>query len=216
MEYFGWCMVMGSVWMLGESKIRQILVPNASALAALCFVMIMLSPLPILFYADNIQNGKHRKLYQNIGYIVILNFVISSILYLAKIKDYIETLPAAQLLLVIVFILVLIHLVQYIRKNKQSKTDYILLIGLFIVLVCVAIESVSVYFVATISGIFIGIAMIILLFTNIVRTIQKIHIVEEKRHQLELEIEKKENKKITLQMMESLSTTIEAKDEYTR
>ena len=216
MEYFGWCMAMGSVWMLGESKIRQILVPNASALAALCFVMIMLCPLPILFYADNIQNGKHRKLYQYIGYVVILNFVISSILYLAKIKDYIETLPVAQILLVFVFILIFIHLVQYIRKNKQAKTDYILLIGLFLVLVCVAIESVSVYFVATISGIFIGIGMNILLFTNIFRTIQKIHIVEEKRHQLELEIEKKENKKITLQMMESLSTTIEAKDEYTR
>lgn len=216
MEYFGWCMAMGSVWMLGESKIRQILVPNASALAALCFVMIMLSPLPIMFYADNIQNGKHRKLYQYIGYIVLLNFVVSSILYLTKIKDYIETLPVAQILLVFVFILVFIHLVQYIRKNKQSKTDYILLIGLFLVLLCVAIESVSVYFVATISGIFIGIGMIILLFTNIVRTIQKIHMVEEKRHHLELEIEKKQNKKITLQMMESLSTTIEAKDEYTR
>ena len=216
MEYFGWCMAMGSVWMLGESKIRQILVPNASALASLCFVMIMLSPLPIMFYADNIQNGKHRKLYQYIGYIVLLNFAISSILYLTKIKDYIETLPVAQILLVFVFILVFIHLVQYICKNKQSKTDYILLIGLFLVLLCVAIESVSVYFVATISGIFIGIGMIILLFTNIVRTIQKIHMVEEKRHHLELEIEKKQNKKITLQMMESLSTTIEAKDEYTR
>lgn len=216
MEYFGWCMAMGSVWMLGESKIRQILVPNASALAALCFVMIMLSPLPILFYADSIQNGKHRKLYQYIGYVVLLNFVVSSILYLTKIKDYIETLPVAQCILVFIFILVFIHLVQYIRKNKQSKTDYILLIGLFLVLLCVAIESVSVYFVATISGIFIGIGMIILLFTNIVRTIQKIHMVEEKRHHLELEIEKKQNKKITLQMMESLSTTIEAKDEYTR
>lgn len=216
MEYFGWCMAMGAIWMLGESKIRQILVPNASALASLCFVMIMLSPLPILFYADSIQNGKHRKLYQNIGYVVLLNFVVSSILYLTKIKDYIETLPVAQILLVFVFILVFIHLVQYIRKNKQSKTDYILLIGLFLVLVCVAIESVSVYFVATISGLFIGIGMIILLFTNIVRTIQKIHMVEEKRHHLELEIEKKQNKKITLQMMESLSTTIEAKDEYTR
>lgn len=216
MEYFGWCMVMGSVWMLGEFKIRQILVPNASALAALCFVMIMLSPLPILFYADNIQNGKHQKLYQNIGYVVILNFIVSSILYLTKVKDYIETLPVAQLLLVFVFILIFIHLMQYIRKNKQIKSDYILLIGLFLVLVCVAIESVSVYFVATISGIFIGIGMIILLFTNIIRTIQKIHIIEENRHQTELEIEKKENKKITLQMMESLSTTIEAKDEYTR
>ena len=216
MEYFGWCMAMGSVWMLGESKIRQILVPNASALASLCFVMIMLSPLPIMFYADNIQNGKHRKLYQYIGYIVLLNFAVSSILYLTKIKDYIETLPVAQILLVFVFILVFFHLVQYIRKNKQTKFDYILLIGLFLVLLCVAIESVSVYFVATISGIFIGIGMIILLFTNIFRTIQKIHMVEEKRHHLELEIEKKESKKITLQMMESLSTTIEAKDEYTR
>ena len=216
MEYFGWCMAMGSVWMLGESKIRQILVPNASALASLCFVMIMLCPLPILFYADNIQSGKHRRLYQNIGYIILLNFAISSILYLTKVKDYIETLPVAQLLLVFVFILIFIHLMQYIRKNKQIKSDYILLIGLFLVLVCVAIESVSVYFVATISGIFIGIGMIILLFTNIIRTIQKIHIIEENRHQTELEIEKKENKKITLQMMESLSTTIEAKDEYTR
>ena len=216
MEYFGWCMLMGSIWMLGESKIRQILVPNASALAALCFVMIMLSPLPILFYADNIQNGKHQKLYRNIGYVVILNFIVSSILYLTKVKDYIETLPVAQLLLVFVFILIFIHLVQYISKNKQTKSDYILLIGLFLVLVCVAIESVSVYFVATISGIFIGIGMIILLFTNIFRTIQKIHIIEEKRHQTELEIEKKENKKITLQMMQTLSTTIEAKDEYTR
>lgn len=216
MEYFGWCMAMGSVWMLGESKIRQILVPNASALASLCFVMIMLSPLPMLFYADNIQNGKHRKLYQNIGYIILLNFAISSILYLTKVKDYIETLPIAQLLLVFVFILIFIHLMQYIRKNKHTKSDYILLIGLFLVLVCVAIESVSVYFVATISGIFIGIGMIILLFTNIFRTIQKIHIIEEKHHQTELEIEKKENKKITLQMMQTLSTTIKAKDEYTR
>ena len=216
MEYFGWCMLMGSIWMLGESKIRQILVPNASALAALCFVMIMLSPLPILFYSDNIQNGKHQKLYRNIGYVVILNFIVSSILYLTKVKDYIETLPVAQLLLVFVFILIFIHLVQYIRKNKQTKSDYILLIGLFLVLVCVAIESVSVYFVATISGIFIGIGMIILLFTNIFRTIRKIQIIEEKRHQTELEIEKKENKKITLQMMQTLSTTIEAKDEYTR
>lgn len=30
MEYLGWCMVMGAIWMLGESKMRQLLVPNAS------------------------------------------------------------------------------------------------------------------------------------------------------------------------------------------
>ena len=55
MEYLGWCMVMGAIWMLGESKMRQLLVPNASALGSLCFVMILLSPLPIILYADSIQ-----------------------------------------------------------------------------------------------------------------------------------------------------------------
>ena len=39
MEYLGWCMLMGSVWMIGESKMRQILVPNASGLATSCFIM---------------------------------------------------------------------------------------------------------------------------------------------------------------------------------
>ena len=216
MEYLGWCMLMGATWMLGESKIRQILVPNASSLASLCFVMIMLSPLPILFYADSIQNGKYRKLYKYIGCIALLNFAVSSILYLTKVKDYIETLPVAQCILICVFIMVFIHLCQYIRKYSYSRSDYFLLLGLFLVLVCIAIESISVYFVSMISGIFIGIGMIILLLTNIVRTIHRIQQVEMNRHQKELDIEKKENKKITLQMMQSLSTTIEAKDEYTR
>lgn len=216
MEYLGWCMVMSATWMLGESKIRQILVPNASSLASLCFVMIMLSPLPLLFYADSIQNGKHRKLYKYIGCIALLNFAVSSILYLAKVKDYIETLPVAQCILICVFILVFIHLCQYIRKYSHSRSDYFLLFGLFLVLVCIAIESISVYFVAMISGIFIGIGMIVLLLTNIARTIHRIQLIEQTRHQKELDIEKKENKKITLQMMQSLSTTIEAKDEYTR
>ena len=31
MEYLGWCMIMGATWMLGESKIRQLLIPNSSA-----------------------------------------------------------------------------------------------------------------------------------------------------------------------------------------
>ena len=176
----------------------------------------MLSPLPLLFYADSIQNGKHRKLYKYIGCIALLNFAVSSILYLAKVKDYIETLPVAQCILICVFILIFIHLCQYIRKYSHSRSDYFLLFGLFLVLVCIAIESISVYFVAMISGIFIGIGMIVLLLTNIARTIHRIQLIEQTRHQKELDIEKKENKKITLQMMQSLSTTIEAKDEYTR
>lgn len=55
-EYLGWCMIMGATWMLGESKLKQLLFPNSSILSALCFVMIMLVPIPILFYADSLYS----------------------------------------------------------------------------------------------------------------------------------------------------------------
>lgn len=216
MEYFGWCMIMGAIWMLGESKMRQLLIPNASALASLCFVMIMLSPIPILLYANRVQNGKHERLYKGIAYVVLFNFAISSILYLLKIKDYIETLPIAQCILLFVFILVFVHLFQYIHQNKKYTSDYLLLVGLVIVMVCIVIEGLSVYFVTSVSGVFTGIGLTILLFVNIVRSIHYIQHVEEERRKQEIEKEQKHTEKMTLQMMKTLSTTMEAKDEYTR
>ena len=214
-EYFGWCMVMGAVWLLGESKLRQLLVPNASALASLCFVMIMLSPLPLLFYADSVQEGLHRKLYKWIGIGVFINFEICSILYLTKIKDYIETLPVGQLILVLVCLMVFIHLFQYLRKCK-NRLDHLILFGLFLIMLCVGIEAVSVYFVTSVSGIFIGLGMLILLFMNILRTMRNIQDMQAKSQQRQLEKEKKQSEKMTLQMMQTLASTIEDKDEYTR
>ena len=62
-------MLMGSVWMIGESKMRQILVPNASGLATSCFIMLMLCPLPISLYVNNLQKGKYKKIFQSICFI---------------------------------------------------------------------------------------------------------------------------------------------------
>ncbi len=65
--------------MLGESKIRQLLIPNSSALASF---MLRYDPSwtdsPSALYADNVQNGLHRRLY----HIVIgISLLIYSLLY---------------------------------------------------------------------------------------------------------------------------------------
>lgn len=215
MEYLGWCMIMGATWMLGESKIRQLLIPNSSALASLCFVMILLGPIPLLLYADNVQNGLHRRLYHIVIGISLLDFTVCSILAIANIADYIETLPLGQIILIGTFLMVFIHLCLYIRHRKKAS-DHLLLLAHLLVLLCVAAECVSVYFVTSLSGLFIGIGMLILLFVNIVRTLRSIQHIENTRQQLELEHKQKQTENLSLQMMQTLSTTIEAKDEYTR
>ena len=112
MEYLGWCMVMGAVWMLGESKLRQFLVPNASALGSLCFVMILLCPLPILFFADSLQKGLHHRFYVCLGSIAMINFAVCTILTAAGIADYIETMPVSHGILAITVATIFVHLFQ--------------------------------------------------------------------------------------------------------
>lgn len=215
MEYLGWCILLAAAWMIGESKLRQILVPNASALSQLCFLMIMLGPLPIIYYIDSIQNKRHWKLLRWMEYVAILDFVVCCMLHLTGMVDFIQTLPVSQGILAVILILVtgtvcydLYH--GYIRKNRY------ILVGLFVAVASVVVESLAVYFVVSISGIFIGIGMLVLFFVNLVRTISQVRDLERTRQQQELRKRRKQMEIMSLQMIQTLATTIEAKDEYTR
>lgn len=215
MEYLGWCMLMCSVWMIGESKVRQLLVPNASGLAVSCFVMIMLCPLPISLYINSLQQGKYKKLFLGICVIATLNFIICTILHLTGIADYIETLPVTHFILVITFLAVIFSfLIGYL--DHKDRSDHMLFLGLLVTIFAVIFEEISVYYTVSISGVFVGIAMLILLFMNIIRTIHIIRDIIKQQQRQELDQRKKHMKEMSLQLMQMLSTTIEAKDEYTR
>ena len=215
MEYLGWCMLMGSVWMIGESKMRQLLVPNASGLATSCFIMLMLCPLPISLYVNNLQKGKYKKIFQSICFIALLNFIICTILHLTGIADYIETMPAAHAILIITFLAVIItFLIGY--WNHRSRSDCLLFFGLLITMLSVIFEAISVYYKVSVSGVFVGIAILILLFMNVIYTIHIIRDIIKHQQQEELDKRKKNIEEMSLQLMQMLSTTIEAKDEYTK
>lgn len=215
MEYLGWCMLMGSVWMIGESKMRQILVPNASGLATSCFIMLMLCPLPISLYVNNLQKGKYKKIFQSICFIALLNFIICTILHLTGVADYIETMPAAHAILIITFLAVILtFLIRY--WNHRSRSDCLLFFGLLITMLSVIFEAISVYYKVSVSGLFVGIAILILLFINVIYTIHIIRDIIKRQQQEELDKRKKNIEEMSLQLMQMLSTTIEAKDEYTK
>lgn len=215
MEYLGWCMLMGSVWMIGESKMRQILVPNASGLATSCFIMLMLCPLPISLYVNNLQKGKYKKIFQSICFIALLNFIICTILHLTGVADYIETMPAAHAILIITFLAVILtFLIRY--WNHRSRSDCLLFFGLLITMLSVIFEAISVYYKVSVSGVFVGIAILILLFINVIYTIHIIRDIIKRQQQEELDKRKKNIEEMSLQLMQMLSTTIEAKDEYTK
>lgn len=215
MVYLGWCMVLGAIWMLGESKLRQVFVSNTSALAALCFVVVMLCPVPVLLYVDSVQEGRYRRLFNVIECVAILNLVTCSILQLAEIADYLDMLYISHIILIVTFAIVLITFLIDWRKDRVKKYRLIV-IGLGLAMIGAIVESVSAYFVVHVSGLFLGSGLLILLSFTIVATIKDIRNLENRRQAEQLEKRRKQTEATSLQFIQTLSVAIEAKDEYTK
>lgn len=186
MEYLGWCILMGAAWMLGESKMRQLWIPNVSILSAVCFLVILLCPVPVLIYMDSVQKKRYTRMYHAIGYAAVADFVVCTLLHLAGVKDFIETLPVSQGILVITFLAVCTTFgIDFFRKRAGEYG--LTLIGMLIAMMSVVVEVVSTYYVVVLSGIFTGIGMLVLLFANIVRTVQSVRDMEIQKKRIEKE-----------------------------
>ena len=214
MEYLGWCVFVAAVWMLGESKMRQLFVPNPSALSTLCFVMIMLSPIAIGYYMDTLLKGRYRKIFGVVENIAFLNLLICSVLHILGIVDYIESLQVAHMILVGTVLIVFITMICDLKRGYVSEKYTFL--SIILAMAAAVTESLLVYFRVSTSGIFIGTGMLILLCTNLLKTIRNIQKMESQRQRAEMNKRRKQMETMSLQMMQTLSTTIEAKDEYTR
>ena len=215
LEYLGWCIVLGAAWLLGESKMRQLFFSNTSVLASLCFLLIMLCPIPILFYVDSMQHGRYKKIYVGIECVALLNMFLSSILQFAEIADYLDTLFVSHIILGVTFLAVFITIFLDYRKGRLQ--EYLLVvIGLLGGMLGAVIELVSVYFVVSVSGVFLGGGLLFVLICTIIQTIKNLRDLENKRHQEQMESRRKQTEAMSLQMIQTLSTTIEAKDEYTK
>lgn len=186
MEYLGWCILMGAAWMLGESKLRQLWIPNVSILSAVCFLVILLCPVLVLIYMDSVQKKRYTRMYHAIGYAAVADFVVCTLLHLAGVKDFIETLPVSQGILVITFLAVCTTFgIDFFRKRAGEYG--LTLIGMLIAMMSVVVEVVSTYYVVVLSGIFTGIGMLVLLFANIVRTVQSVRDMEIQKKRIEKE-----------------------------
>ena len=177
LEYLGWCMLLGAVWMLGESKLRQLFVSNASILSNMCFFVVMLCPVPILFYIDSVQQGRYRKVYHVAECITCVNFVLCTALQLLNIADFISTMFLSHLVIAGTFLTIFITICRDLIKGT-AKHYKLPLIGLVAAMIAVMLEVTAVYRVVSLSGIFIATGLVVLLVVTLIQTMDRIRELE--------------------------------------
>ena len=142
LEYLGWCMILGAVWMLGESKLRQLFVPNASILSNMCFLVVMICPIPIMFYIDSVQQGRYRKVYHVAECTTCVNLVLCTALQVLNIADFISTMFLSHMVIAGTFLTVFITICRDLIQGT-AKHYKLPLIGLVAAMIAVMLEAVS-------------------------------------------------------------------------
>lgn len=80
-----------SLWMLGNSMFRQLIFSNVSVISDITFLMVTFIPTPYAFYMDQLQKQRYSVFYFIAEILALGNMILCTILYVAGIKDFVET-----------------------------------------------------------------------------------------------------------------------------
>lgn len=85
--YLGYAGTLSAVWLDMNSVFRQIMFPNVSVASEIPFYMVMLIPLSVIIYMNEIQKHRFEKLYR---FVAIVSFVFTFLqdLRSGKIQEY--------------------------------------------------------------------------------------------------------------------------------
>ena len=205
--YMGLFMVSFSVWMISESRLRQLIFLRPSLSNYFSYFAIEITGVFVCSYFDEIQSRAYHKLYLAFETLISFQIILNIILQTLKIADFFSTLFITYFWLALGIVAILCTLISDIRKDRIHS--YIaIFVGTCAFLFCCMMEIVSFLFSDIWSfGIFICVGVFALLISTIVQTA-----LRQEKSSIARENEKESSLMSTI---EAITSAIDAKDEYT-
>ncbi len=182
LNYLAWALFLCASWMISEIEFRQTIFRNVSVLTNYTYWSLILIPIPLGLYINEIQNRLYQKFYAiPIVYSIIL-FVVGTILQVFDIVQFVDMLPFihAGLLSAIMGIIVTIS----IDTCKKIKSYFAVGVGIYGMLLTAIAELVLYYLKANVSlGTVLALGLVFLLVMAIIKTGQDLVNTEQKERQ---------------------------------
>lgn len=170
LEYLGWGIVLAAIWIVSESKLRQLFFPNTTIIASMAFIVIMVLPLPFLIYMNSIQNKRYQPAYMLVAIATVINLIVSTVLQVLNIKDFMETMIWAHVIIVVGGGIICFSIFKDIRNGHIKEYNFVAT-GLLGFLLTGIIEMVRVYQMEYgMTGVFLCAGLIFLLIMACIKT----------------------------------------------
>ena len=181
LHYLGWGIFLVSFWLLAESKLRQIMLPNNTIFGTMAYLTLMLVIIPFMLYFNGVQNYRYQRCYLTISMVAVINTIVSVGLQLRNIIDFLDMIPVTNFIMVVSFVAALITIIidwkkGYINEYRLIAMGYVgIIISGTAEVVCVYISNYRV------RGIVTSIGLIFLLVMACVKTGADIIKTEDER-----------------------------------
>ncbi len=178
LEYLGWGIFMAAVWLITNSLFRQIIFTNISSVSDISFMVIMILPISFMIYMNAIQKRRYERIYTGLGGIVIVTFMFSAGMHMAKWKDFEQTFTYVAIVCFLCIITIVTLLIVDIFRGYIR--EYIFVALGVLGAICAAGVQIVMYFqkTAVFTGVVLALGLICLLVFSVINTIRDIMLME--------------------------------------
>ncbi len=183
LTYLVWTMLFCSIWMLSEVEFRQIIFKNVSILTYYTYISLMIIPVPLLIYINEIQNGRYKKIHMVPIIYSIVIFFATTFLQIFNVAEYVQVLPLMHIGIITAIVATIVTI--FIDVVKKRISDYTIVgIGVCGLLVSAMGEMLLYYIDLRVSiGTVLAIGLMFLLVMAIIKTGQDLMKSEKKKQE---------------------------------
>lgn len=139
LAYIGFMSMIGSLWILGNSTLRQLVFPNFHVVSDMPFFMLMLMPLPELLFVNALQNNRYRFSVCIFGYISVITNAFSILLYITGQLDLPDSAYLSEMVLGLCFVYSISTMILDFF-NHHIREYYLPAIGMLLAFIMVSVQ----------------------------------------------------------------------------
>ena len=183
LRFLAWAIVLCAVWMLSELEILQLLFDNISVISNVSYWSLMLIPVALILYMDELQKRYYQKIYAVAALYSFIVFIVGTVLQVFDIMQFSDQLLFVHVGIIFTIIIVGGTIITDVRKER-IKEYAIVAVGIFGFLFWAIMELVL-YYASTgpSRGMFLAIGLMCLLIMAIIKTGQDLLLSEKKKQQ---------------------------------
>ena len=170
-RYLAETMIVSGMWILSESKIRQIIFRSPSYSSTFSYLLMDVMAALFIMYFNEVQGRRYRLVYTVLECGILFQIVLNTVLAFTGIANYYQTLAFTHIWAGLWILLTIITLAADVR-NRQIRKYALTAVGMLTLLLCAAMEIAGAYIPNSLGfGAYLGVGLIVLLGTTLVQSV---------------------------------------------